>query len=57
MAASRLAKSELGWNLGNIELGGLLKAKHWMRMQASYALAQARRTRATPSYEAGSGVA
>ena len=42
-----LALENIGWGT----------AEHWMRMQASYALAQARRTRATPSYEAGSGVA
>ena len=42
-----LALEDIGWGT----------AEHWMRMQASYALAQARRTRATVTYEVGAGVA
>ena len=42
-AAMALALEDLGWGT----------AEHWMRMQASYELAQARRVRATGERSAG----
>ena len=42
-----LALEDIGWGT----------AEHWMRMQASYALAQARRSRGTEGFEVGTGVA
>ena len=46
-AAMALALEDIGWGT----------AEHWMRMQASYELAQARRERAAAVQAAGSGVA
>ena len=46
-AAMALALEDIGWGT----------AEHWMRMQASYELAQARRERAVAVQAAGSGVA
>ena len=46
-AAMALALEDIGWGT----------AEHWMRMQASYELAQARRERATAGQTARSGVA
>ncbi len=46
-AAMALALEDIGWGT----------AEHWMRMQASYELAQARRQRAVALQAAGSGVA
>ena len=42
-----LALEDIGWGT----------AEHWMRMQASYALAQARRSQGTEGFEVGTGVA
>ncbi len=46
-ASMALALEDIGWGT----------AEHWMRMQASYELAQARRERAAAVQAAGSGVA
>ncbi|MCY4407510.1 MAG: HigA family addiction module antitoxin [Rhodospirillaceae bacterium] len=46
-AAMALALEDIGWGT----------AEHWMRMQASYELAQARRERAAAGQTARSGVA
>ena len=46
-AAMALALEDIGWGT----------AEHWMRMQASYELAQARRERAAAVQAAESGVA
>ena len=46
-AAMALALEDLGWGT----------AEHWMRMQASYELAQARRVRATGERSAGTRLA
>ena len=42
-----LALEDIGWGT----------AEHWMRMQASYELAQARRERASAAHSATSGAA
>ena len=46
-AAMALALEDIGWGT----------AEHWMRMQASYELAQARRERASAAHSAASGAA
>ncbi len=46
-AAMALALEDIGWGT----------AEHWMRMQASYELAQARRERASAIHSATSGAA
>ena len=46
-ASMALALEDIGWGT----------AEHWMRMQASYELAQARRERAAAGHAARSGVA
>ncbi len=46
-ASMALALEDIGWGT----------AEHWMRMQASYELAQARRERASAAQSAGSRVA